>query len=1225
MRAELDLYPASSSANVLFNRLKEVSTPNNKIGPHYFHGIINSNGTSKPKHVYCYCITFLQMLLHCDDIFEYFSNKKITNKNEILIHNIVDELLDKNNKKCIQIYDFIANWKGWEGKKTLPNKMSDIRNFIQFLFDSLSNRIQDLFEIIMETEENLFQKKIFYLMIPSIADSVQKNIELKLSNCGKIFKFPKYLLLYIDREENGNGFSNNYVSINSFISIYNVNYKFKSSALFTGSYNSGHYTAVIKICDKFFYFNDTDVYSVFFSQKSTAKTPNIIYDVNNGLNRNSVLYLYENVVDGVDLNSIENIDKTIYSNKEIFSKIARIFQIINQNPNININNNSNSNINTNGSSDDSVSDGNERSKSSNTSTESDSIQYFMSKSDISDVSDDDFNIYNLHSNSTPRPNLNNQLTSENLIPLDHAESTPVSPSNILIDDSQLITHHSQNIFNDLHFSHSLVDEILGHNICISDHSFIEKEKVDVETLNATNLLGVLTINNKDIPSVTNKRTEKGKYQHFRKLFHYVGSILVGLEYNDMGLINGEILRTKLNIQILEKDIVEQGNLLYSILSQIIDEGEFDFKKVRNRLYPIVLWYRNKYSDALQQDFLYNEKIDNELSDTLDKEDMNFQQNNIFFKKHSFPLSTVEDDLEYNEEENTEEIIKENMNFNESEYEDTEEEEEEEFQCENEEEENENKREDKKDHQENHEYIRKHHRLGGYLNWIPEEELDSSDIQTEIFDNEINNLNDDDNQFFLGEYNWKQRAEFIDVSELRKQIMNKITTDPENRQYGKRELRTRIIQEFLKEYSKNGHNFKSKKGFIKDYINRNTNDESEKSSNVKKYEKIIEAEKKRQEKKTPRKKRKNDEDKIQREIRTKKTSFIYGLSTLEGKINWFESCDKDERAEIMNSDDLFDKWGGSRDDVKKISDDTLDCLLSLVLDFPTMSASNYMKYLNSKYGPNFQNKISLRTVYTCLEMLNLTVKKASFAPPNRNSVGLRIFRVAWVKFMVKILEEPNILLGFIDEAAVTINQGRSFGRAYAGLTPVLNCPLRKIKMSVLAVVFPGFGVLYKFVNNSVDGIEYSRFLSDTNEFIRKYLCNNQTEIVIIEDNCPIHKSKCVESQLEHLDISLFPTVQYSPALNGVVEDYFGFVKLQNVLTSGEKGELAQRKHIEENWKTITNNLLTLEKLHNYYREWVTRMNECINGKPLFSGHIDVNSEIDVSNLTQVTVNRLVQNQ
>lgn len=169
-------------------------------------------------------------------------------------------------------------------------------------------------------------------------------------------------------------------------------------------------------------------------------------------------------------------------------------------------------------------------------------------------------------------------------------------------------------------------------------------------------------------------------------------------------------------------------------------------------------------------------------------------------------------------------------------------------------------------------------------------------------------------------------------------------------------------------------------------------------------------------------------------------------------------------------------------------------------------------------------------------------------------------------MKRILKTNNrILLGFSDVAWITINEGRTFGLAYAGITPVINCLLRKIKMNIISAVFPGFGVLYKIINKSVDVNEHGQFLSDINEFIRKYIYNNQTDIILIEDNCPMQRSKCVEIFLNHIAISLIPIVPYNPALNGVAEGYFGFVKLKNIPTAGNKGVLAQRREIEKTGK------------------------------------------------------------
>ena len=119
-------------------------------------------------------------------------------------------------------------------------------------------------------------------------------------------------------------------------------------------------------------------------------------------------------------------------------------------------------------------------------------------------------------------------------------------------------------------------------------------------------------------------------------------------------------------------------------------------------------------------------------------------------------------------------------------------------------------------------------------------------------------------------------------------------------------------------------------------------------------------------------------------------------------------------------------------------------------------------------------------------LKFTVKRGAFYPPARNSVGLRICCVAWSLFMDEISNTKDVLIGFIDEAGVTINEGSKYGHAFIGITPLINSPLSNAKVSVLTCVVPGFGVLYKYYGSSVIGTDYATFLEDVTNFLRKYV-------------------------------------------------------------------------------------------------------------------------------------------
>lgn len=246
----------------------------------------------------------------------------------------------------------------------------------------------------------------------------------------------------------------------------------------------------------------------------------------------------------------------------------------------------------------------------------------------------------------------------------------------------------------------------------------------------------------------------------------------------------------------------------------------------------------------------------------------------------------------------------------------------------------------------------------------------------------------------------------------------------------------------------------------------------------------------------------------------------------------------------------------------------------------LSAKSYANYLNSQFCPNHKKgqHIHTRNVQRYLKNHDFSVKNCSFAPPQRNCVGLRIYRVAWAQLIEDIINNDNVLLGFIDEATLTQQIGRKYGRAYWGLTPLANCPLDKIKMTVIALVLPGFVVLYKFYSNSANNDNYAEFLRSAVDFIRRYIGNKDTEIIFFEDNCPIHCTHVVEETIEDLKIAVIHTVACSPALNGVVEGYFGFIKLNNILTKGEIGEVEVKNEIMKNWKNISNELFTVEQGH-----------------------------------------------
>ena len=55
--------------------------------------------------------------------------------------------------------------------------------------------------------------------------------------------------------------------------------------------------------------------------------------------------------------------------------------------------------------------------------------------------------------------------------------------------------------------------------------------------------------------------------------------------------------------------------------------------------------------------------------------------------------------------------------------------------------------------------------------------------------------------------------------------------------------------------------------------------------------------------------------------------------------------------IIKNDFHPDRRGGSRDETIKVSEDTINCIITPIVDFPIISTSSIALYLNSKLGPN----------------------------------------------------------------------------------------------------------------------------------------------------------------------------------------------------------------------------------------------------------------------------------
>lgn len=142
-------------------------------------------------------------------------------------------------------------------------------------------------------------------------------------------------------------------------------------------------------------------------------------------------------------------------------------------------------------------------------------------------------------------------------------------------------------------------------------------------------------------------------------------------------------------------------------------------------------------------------------------------------------------------------------------------------------------------------------------------------------------------------------------------------------------------------------------------------------------------------------------------------------------------------------------------------------------------------------------------------------------------------------MLDIAQQRNALFVFIEEAGVQRSQPQS-SRRYVSVRPLTEGSTKSSNIaSILVAVIPGYGSISRWFKGSVTNTEYLLFLLEISFILRTKICNQSTQIIIIQDNAPIHKTDEVRETA--LNFNSFSIVPYSPHLNEVAENYFGQLK------------------------------------------------------------------------------------
>ena len=215
------------------------------------------------------------------------------------------------------------------------------------------------------------------------------------------------------------------------------------------------------------------------------------------------------------------------------------------------------------------------------------------------------------------------------------------------------------------------------------------------------------------------------------------------------------------------------------------------------------------------------------------------------------------------------------------------------------------------------------------------------------------------------------------------------------------------------------------------------------------------------------------------------------------------------------------------------------------------------------------------------------------------------------------EEDEDEIYFVDEASIQISKSRKISMGFAGIDMAYHTPMKKRNISILTCVIPGVGVAMLLVKGSINAQKYFKFLKQVDSDIRKFVCNNKTHIIYINDNATIHKESKKEPKFLHQKLDILYTVAYSPHLNAGVENFFSFIKEKledvNPETFLNLNDIQLLDKMCEKLLDILKESDIAEKTRGWYANSIAQWRRCAQGFPLTTYKIPVSLDDDLLNI------------
>lgn len=245
-------------------------------------------------------------------------------------------------------------------------------------------------------------------------------------------------------------------------------------------------------------------------------------------------------------------------------------------------------------------------------------------------------------------------------------------------------------------------------------------------------------------------------------------------------------------------------------------------------------------------------------------------------------------------------------------------------------------------------------------------------------------------------------------------------------------------------------------------------------------------------------------------------------------------------------------------------------MSILSDAISDDVSVPLKTLKNKLSNSIGVSASLATISKSLKEMNYSIKRVSFVPESRNTLGNINLRETYCS-EYSLQDEEKII--FVDEFGVSCSTRVGYGRSIVGSPARKNVrAIRSKNISVCAAIMKGGVKHFKISDTPYNSLKFLNFLQ---ELITKLNNENIFTGRIIMDNASIHKKEEQRIFLENSGFELKFLPAYSPQLNPIEEV---FSKWKHYIAQGNPNSVEELNSLIEN----SSNSISAEDCEGFYR-------------------------------------------